>query len=221
MMNIRKRLANLYTHHSDRSMSQQNYGKARSPDEMLSAMSDAIPDDDKKWQLTNIGGIGSDEDKELREKAAESEAEFDGAGEQPGLEMWRIEKFSPQRVDISSSKLSLFSGDCYIVLKTIQKDDSDALEWHIHYWIGKDSTQDESGSAAYFAVNLDDMLGQKVCALSVQNIFICLCHFVVSFSFSFFFPPNFFDVILLPFSPSNTVRSSLLNLPSSILISVP
>lgn len=128
---------------------------------MISSMSAAIMEDDNTWRLTNIGGMGSDDDKEFRKKAAESEVEFEGAGQEPGLEIWRIEKFSPNRLDIRAENLSLYSGDCYIVLKTTQKEDSDALEWNLHYWIGKDSTQDESGSAAYFTVNLDDMLEQK------------------------------------------------------------
>lgn len=46
-----------------------------------------------KWKLSNIGSIGSKEDATLRKEAANSEAEFDGAGEQVGIEIWRVEKF--------------------------------------------------------------------------------------------------------------------------------
>lgn len=139
------------------------FGRSLPASEMVSAVAE---DDDSKWKLTNIGGIGSDEDKELREKAAESEVEFEGAGQQPGIEIWRVEKFTPNKVeDVRAENLQLYSGDCYIVLKTTKRDDSDALDWKLHYWIGKNSTQDESGSAAYFTVNLDDLLDQKVCFL--------------------------------------------------------
>lgn len=128
---------------------------------LLSSMSAAVSGENK-WALTNIGGVGFEDDKDLREKAAESEQEFAGAGEAPGLEIWRIEKFQPEKLEVRANNLSLYSGDCYIVLKTTKKEDSDALEWDLHYWIGKDCTQDESGSAAYFTVNIDDLLNQKV-----------------------------------------------------------
>lgn len=31
--------------------------------------------------------------------------------------------------------------------------------YDIHYWIGKDSSQDEQGSAAIYTIQLDDFLG--------------------------------------------------------------
>lgn len=130
---------------------------------LLSAMSSAV-EGEKKWQLTNIGGIGSDEDKNIREQAAASEEAFEGAGQYPGIEIWRIEKFEPEKIETRASNLSLYSGDCYIILKTNQ-DDEGQMSWDLHFWIGKDCTQDESGSAAYFTVNLDDLLNQKVRAL--------------------------------------------------------
>ncbi|CAN8076062.1 unnamed protein product [Agarophyton chilense] len=129
------------------------------PAKVLSSMSSAV-EGDNKWKLTNIAGIGSEDDKVLRETAAESEAQFDGAGSSPGLEIWRIEKFTPQKQQLLAENLSLYSGDAYIVLKTTELE-SGQYEWHLHYWIGKDATQDESGSAAYFTVNIDDMLQQK------------------------------------------------------------
>lgn len=156
------------------------FGRSVNPADVLASMSAALPGEASKWQLTNIGGIGSDDDKELREQAAQSEPEFEGAGQDVGLEIWRVEKFSPERLDVRADNLSLYSGDSYIVMNTTKKEDSDALDWQIHYWIGKDSTKDEYGSAAYFAVNLDDLLGGKVSYLSSppdytrHRFFLCL-----------------------------------------------
>lgn len=44
---------------------------------------------------------------------------------------------------------SFFSGDSYIVLNTYKDKESDKLCWDVHFWLGKDSSQDEVGVAAY------------------------------------------------------------------------
>lgn len=136
------------------------------PSKLLSSMSSAV-EGDNKWKLSNIGGIGTEDDKDLRENAAKSESQFEGAGQVPGIEIWRIEKFTPQKQPLLADNISLYSGDAYIVLKTTELEGGQ-YDWHLHYWIGKDSTKDESGSAAYFTVNIDDMLNQKVCATSLH-----------------------------------------------------
>ncbi|KAA8498531.1 Severin [Porphyridium purpureum] len=120
-----------------------------------------MAEEDVKLEDSNLAGIGSDMDKQLRQAAADAEPEFDGAGSEPGLEIWRIEKFEPVKVRDEKEFGIFYKGDCYIVLNTYQKDGSDALLWDLHYWIGADSTQDEQGSVAYFCVNLDDKLGTK------------------------------------------------------------
>jgi len=81
---------------------------------------------------------------------------FDGAGQDDGLTIWRIEDFSPVAYD--EQKYGKFNvGDSYIVLSTRKVGES--FTWHVHFWLGEETTQDESGSAAMLAVELDDALG--------------------------------------------------------------
>lgn len=42
-----------------------------------------------------------------------------------------------------------------------RKDDEEGLEYDLHFWIGKYSTQDEYGTAAYKTVELDTYHGDK------------------------------------------------------------
>ncbi len=119
-------------------------------------------DGEGSWKLSNIGGIGSSEDIALRAEAALKEESFEGAGSEPGLEVWRVEKFEIERIPaLRAGNLSLYSGDAYLVLSTVA-DEEGNLDHALHYWIGNESTQDESAAVAYFAVTLDDLLGQKV-----------------------------------------------------------
>jgi len=80
------------------------------------------------------------------------------AGTEVGLEIWRIEKFQvvPQP---KSSFGAFFSGDSYIVLNTFRRPGHQNLEWDVHFWLGKETSQDEMGVAAYKTVELDDYLG--------------------------------------------------------------
>ncbi|XP_057374206.1 gelsolin, cytoplasmic-like [Daphnia carinata] len=77
-------------------------------------------------------------------------------GKQPGLEIWRIENFAPVPYD-KKSYGKFYSGDSYIVLST--RLSGNKLKRDIHFWLGKDTSQDEMGAAAIFAVELDDHLG--------------------------------------------------------------
>ncbi|KAL2926338.1 Villin-4 [Bienertia sinuspersici] len=84
---------------------------------------------------------------------------FQGAGQKAGLEIWRIENFRPVRVPTSSHG-KFYTGDSYIVLKTTALK-SGALRQDIHYWLGKDTSQDEAGAAAVKTVELDAALGGR------------------------------------------------------------
>jgi len=80
------------------------------------------------------------------------------AGTAVGLEIWRIEKFHVVEVP-KSGYGAFFAGDSYIVMNTYTRGASKNLEWDIHFWLGKETSQDEMGVAAYKTVELDDYLG--------------------------------------------------------------
>ncbi|KAF5456350.1 hypothetical protein F2P56_025844 [Juglans regia] len=84
---------------------------------------------------------------------------FQGAGQKAGLEIWRIENFRPVPVP-KSSYGKFFTGDSYVILKTTASK-SGALRHDIHYWLGKDTSQDEAGAAAIKTVELDAALGGR------------------------------------------------------------
>ena len=74
----------------------------------------------------------------------------------PGLCIWRIEDF--QVVPWPKEAYGRFyDGDSYIVLNASKPDlKSDAVRFDIHFWLGKNTSQDEAGTAAYKTVELDE-----------------------------------------------------------------
>lgn len=74
-----------------------------------------------------------------------------GAGSKAGLEIWRIENKKP--VAWPAEKYGHFyAGDSYLILNTtISK--SGKFEWDLFFWLGKDSSVDEMGIAAYKTVS--------------------------------------------------------------------
>nr|XP_033816660.1 gelsolin isoform X2 [Geotrypetes seraphini] len=85
--------------------------------------------------------------------------EFQKAGTAPGLQIWRIEKMDLVAVP-KNLYGDFFTGDAYLVLNTI-KQRSGNLQYDLHFWLGDYCTQDESGAAAIFTVQMDDYLGGK------------------------------------------------------------
>ncbi|TYG47981.1 hypothetical protein E1A91_D11G376200v1 [Gossypium mustelinum] len=84
---------------------------------------------------------------------------FQGAGQKPGIEIWRIENF--QAVPLPKSNYGEFyMGDSYIVLQTTPGKGGSNL-YDIHFWIGKDTSQDEALTAAIKTVELDAVLGGR------------------------------------------------------------
>jgi len=111
-----------------------------------------------KLEDSNIANIGSDLDKKIRQAAAGTEKAWTNAGKEIGLQIWRIEKFQVQHV-AKDTYGTFYSGDSYIVLNTYRKKDAPKYLWDVHFWLGKFTTQDEAGTAAYKTVELDDLLG--------------------------------------------------------------
>jgi len=107
---------------------------------------------------SNIANLGSDLDHKVKQAAANQEPAWNNAGKDVGILIWRIEKFKV--VSWPKNKFgSFYSGDSYIILNTYKKKGSDALAWELHFWLGKHTTQDEAGTAAYKTVELDDKIG--------------------------------------------------------------
>ncbi|MEE6471775.1 hypothetical protein FKM82_009370 [Ascaphus truei] len=81
---------------------------------------------------------------------------FKAVNKTPGLIIWRIEKMDLVLVP-QKAHGNFYDGDCYLLLSTRQSGSS--LFYDIHYWIGKDSSQDEQSSAAIYTIQLDEYLG--------------------------------------------------------------
>ncbi|XP_062229452.1 villin-3-like isoform X1 [Phragmites australis] len=84
---------------------------------------------------------------------------FQGAGQKDGLEIWRIEKLQAVPVP-KESYGKFFTGDSYIIMKTTALKNG-SFRHDIHYWLGKDTSQDEAGTAAIKTVELDAALGGR------------------------------------------------------------
>ncbi|OCH92641.1 fragmin60 [Obba rivulosa] len=108
---------------------------------------------------SNIELLGSDLEKHVRQHAGDREAAWQSAGKAPGVEIWRIEKFTVQEWP-NNRYGTFYDGDSYIILHTYKKTTNDEnLSYDLHFWLGESTTQDEAGTAAYKTVELDDHLG--------------------------------------------------------------
>lgn len=121
---------------------------------------------EKKWdgdgcplEDSNVAGIGSDEDKELRKNAALTEPAWEGIGLEAGLWIFRVENFEvvPWPKEFYGN---FHTKDSYIILSVEAGDEDDEpLDRQIYFWIGKETGIDERGVAAYKTVELDDLFG--------------------------------------------------------------
>ncbi|XP_076119826.1 villin-1 [Alosa pseudoharengus] len=74
----------------------------------------------------------------------------------PGLQIWRVENM--EMVPFPSKAYGHFyEGDSYVILYTHKT--SGAYSYDIHYWLGKNTSQDEQGAAAIYTTLMDEHLG--------------------------------------------------------------
>lgn len=112
------------------------------------------------WKDSNLALFGSDTEKKVKKESAESEPAWNGAGQDVGMQIWRINKFKVEAWP-KEQYGEFFNGDSYIILNTYKNEGEDELLYDVHFWIGKYSTQDEYGTAAYKTVELDTLLDDK------------------------------------------------------------
>nr|XP_056712959.1 villin-like protein [Euleptes europaea] len=87
---------------------------------------------------------------------AEAEVNLPTIERKPGLQIWTIEKM--KMVPIPEKAYgSFFEGDCYIIIHNTKTRSGFATD--LHFWIGRESSQDEQGAAAFYVTQLDDALG--------------------------------------------------------------
>ncbi|KAL4864479.1 hypothetical protein BDV12DRAFT_176156 [Aspergillus spectabilis] len=107
---------------------------------------------------SNVELIGSDLDHRVKHNSALTEPAWNNGkvGQEAGLLIWRIENF--QVIPWPKERTGEFcDGDSYLVLSSSHLDD-DKLRHDIFFWLGNKTTQDEAGTAAYKAVELDEFL---------------------------------------------------------------
>jgi gelsolin len=109
------------------------------------------------WKESNLALIGTDLDHKIKAAAAEGEPQWQGLGESAGLHVWRIEQF--RVVPSTTAPGEFYTGDSYVVLNSFTVEGEDVLKHDLHIWIGKESSQDEYGTAAYKMVEADESLG--------------------------------------------------------------
>ena len=120
-----------------------------------------MQEDPKKSTIadTNIAMLGSVWEEQLRQKRADEEPEWKTIKDEPCLRIWRIEKFQVKPWPLEQYG-TFYQGDTYIILSITKKDSK--LEYKAHMWVGKESTCDETGTAAYKIVELDDYFKRQV-----------------------------------------------------------
>jgi len=108
-----------------------------------------------KVEGSNVELIGTDIDHKVKYGSAETEPAWRGAGIQAGILIWRVEDW--EIVPWPKQKYgTFFDGDSFIILNSYKASpDVTSLSHDIFFWLGKQTSQDEAGVAAYKTVELD------------------------------------------------------------------
>lgn len=112
------------------------------------------------FEDTNMFNFGTDLELKVKKATAEREPEWHSLSSSPGIVIWRIENFTLKRWP-ENLYGSFYDGDSYIILITSLLE-SGTVSREAHMWVGKNTTADESGTAAYKIVELDDFFDRKV-----------------------------------------------------------
>jgi len=114
-----------------------------------------------KIEDSNIEGIGTDADKECRKTAAATEKQWKKIKKGiPVWTAWRVEKFKV-KPNMEALDGVLYDDDSYIFLKGYEQKETKKIKYDIHFWLGKTTSQDEAGTAAYKTVELDSFLNDE------------------------------------------------------------
>jgi len=120
------------------------------------------------FEDTNMALFGTDIEKNLKHNNALNEPEWHKIPKEPCLKIWRIEKFAvvpwPEKM-----YGTFYNGDSFIILHIEKVNDS--LDYTAYMWVGKQTTKDEAGTAAYKIVELDDFFrgGVDLCYEAQDN----------------------------------------------------
>ncbi|KAK3605231.1 hypothetical protein CHS0354_037632 [Potamilus streckersoni] len=109
------------------------------------------------WKDSNLALFGSKTELAVKKSSADQEPAWRNAGQKVGLQIWRIVNFKVTSWPMEEYG-KFYDGDSYIILNTYKKEGSNEYLYDVHFWIGKYSTADEYGTAAYKTVELDTFL---------------------------------------------------------------
>lgn len=114
------------------------------------------------WKDSNMAMFGSDKEKKVEKNIAETEQAWSKVdrSRESALYIWRIVQFKVTEWPAEDYG-RFYDGDSYIILNQYKNEDSDEVLYDVHFWVGKSSTQDEYGTAAYKTVELDTFLDDK------------------------------------------------------------
>ncbi|KAM7541080.1 hypothetical protein Aperf_G00000038543 [Anoplocephala perfoliata] len=118
-----------------------------------------IKQNEYKWEESNVADIGSKIDREVKKESAMTEKAWEpvGKAKSPFLMVWRVKQFKIEPVP-DDEVGNFYNGDSYVICKATKSPGGEKLLYNVHFWIGKHSTSDEYGTAAYKTVELDTYL---------------------------------------------------------------